>query len=135
MVTRFLAPGFPAADSDGTLKDIQAYDCDAAKALMAKAGFPDGKGFPDQELKLRGESDAVAARFIASAASISKCLNIKITVNNIVSMLNWTYTWFRPDGRLTGRDIADGMTHTLVTGLERRSKSSSNRSGSRRGRR
>ena len=56
----------------------------------------------------------------------AEVLPAKITVNNIVGMLNWTYTWFRPDGRLTGRDIADGMTYTLVTGLQPRSKTSSN---------
>src|SRR5262249_33494806 len=79
----FLMPGFPASDTKGVLHPIQAYDCPAAKELFAKAGFADGKGFPAIELKLRGETDAVAARFIASAESISKCLNIKITVNNI----------------------------------------------------
>jgi peptide/nickel transport system substrate-binding protein/oligopeptide transport system substrate-binding protein len=79
----FLMPGFPASDTAGALHPIQAYDCPAAQALLAKAGFKDGAGFPAVELKLRGESDAVAARFNASAASISKCLNIKITVNNI----------------------------------------------------
>jgi ABC-type oligopeptide transport system substrate-binding subunit len=79
----FLAPGFPASDAKGDFKSIQGYDCPAAQALMAKAGFADGKGFPDTELKLRGESEAIAARFIATAASISKCLNVKITVNNV----------------------------------------------------
>jgi peptide/nickel transport system substrate-binding protein/oligopeptide transport system substrate-binding protein len=79
----FLMPGFPASDTKGDLKSIQAYDCDAAKKLLADAGFPDGKGFPDQELKLRGESDATAQRFIAAASSISQCLNVKITVNNM----------------------------------------------------
>ena len=53
-------------------------------------------------------------------------LPAKITVNNVVGMLNWTYTWFRPDGRLSGRDIADGMTDTIVAGLQPRSKTSSN---------
>jgi TetR/AcrR family transcriptional regulator, cholesterol catabolism regulator len=47
-------------------------------------------------------------------------LPAKITVNNVVGMLNWTYTWFRPDGRLSGRDIADGMTDTIVAGLQPR---------------
>ncbi len=79
----FLMPGFPASDTTGELHPIQAYDCPAAKALLAKAGFPDGKGFPPQELKLRNESEAIAARFIASAESISKCLNVKITINNM----------------------------------------------------
>ncbi len=80
----FLAPGFPAADSDGTLKDIQAYDCDAAKKLLSDAGFPDGKGFPAQELELRGENDTHQAWFVAVAGSISQCLGVTITVNNMV---------------------------------------------------
>ncbi|MBX3086023.1 MAG: peptide ABC transporter substrate-binding protein [Anaerolineae bacterium] len=79
----FLAPGFPASDSTGDLKSIQAYDCDAAKALLAEAGYPDGKDFPAQELKLRGESDARKAWFVAAAGSISQCLNVTITVNNM----------------------------------------------------
>lgn len=79
----FLMPGFPASDTKGDLKSIQAYDCPAAQKLLSDAGFPGGKGFPDQELKLRGEGDAIAARFVATAASISKCLNIKVTVNNM----------------------------------------------------
>jgi len=79
----FLMPGFPASDAKGDLHPIQGYDCAAAKALLDKAGFKDGAGFPAVELKLRGESESVAARFNASAASISKCLNVKISVNNI----------------------------------------------------
>jgi ABC-type transport system substrate-binding protein len=79
----FLAPGFPASDVAGDLTDIQAYDCDAAKALLAEAGYPDGEGFPAQELKLRGETEARANWWIASAASISDCLNVEITVNNM----------------------------------------------------
>jgi TetR/AcrR family transcriptional regulator, cholesterol catabolism regulator len=47
-------------------------------------------------------------------------LPAKVSVNLIVGMLNWTYTWFRPDGRLNGRDIADGMTRTLLAGMEPR---------------
>lgn len=79
----FLAPGFPASDSTGALKDIQAYDCPAAQAHLEAAGYPGGEGFPQVELELRNESDAVAARFIAAAASISECLGVEITVNNM----------------------------------------------------
>jgi AcrR family transcriptional regulator len=53
----------------------------------------------------------------------AEILPAKITVNLIVGMLNWTYTWFRPDGRLSGRDIADGLTRTLLSGLVPRSAS------------
>jgi peptide/nickel transport system substrate-binding protein/oligopeptide transport system substrate-binding protein len=79
----FLAPGFPASDTEGALRSIQSYDCPAAQALLADAGYPNGDGFPAQELKLRGESEARANWFIASAASISDCLGVEITVNNM----------------------------------------------------
>lgn len=79
----FLAPGYPAWDVDGELRDIQAYDCEAAQALLAEAGYPNGEGFPALELLLRQETDFNAQRFIAAAASMSDCLNVEITVNNI----------------------------------------------------
>ncbi len=79
----FLAPGFPASDTEGALKGIQEYDCPAAQQLLADAGYPGGAGFPPQELKLRGESEARANWFVAAAASISSCLGVQITVNNM----------------------------------------------------
>ena len=78
----FLAPGFPASNSEG-LKDIQAYDCEAAQALLAEAGYPDGEGFPAQELAMRGSPEFVLNWYSAAVASISQCLNIEITVNNL----------------------------------------------------
>ncbi|MCU0512341.1 MAG: peptide ABC transporter substrate-binding protein [Anaerolineae bacterium] len=79
----FLAPGFPASDTAGALKQYQMYDCPAAQALLAEAGYPGGEGFPDLELKLRGESEAREQWWIASAASISDCLGVNISVNNM----------------------------------------------------
>lgn len=79
----FLAPGFPASDTEGALRQYQQYDCEAARALLAEAGYPGGQGFPSVEMKLRGESEARTNWFIASAASISDCLRVDITVNNM----------------------------------------------------
>lgn len=77
----FLAPGFPASNSEG-LKDIQGYDCEAAQGLLAEAGYPDGEGFPAQELAMRGQTEAILNWYTAAAASISQCLNVEISVNN-----------------------------------------------------
>jgi len=79
----FLMPGFPASDVSGDLNSIQAYDCPAAQQLLADAGYPGGQGFPALELLLRAESEFNSQRFIAAAASISNCLGVQITVNNI----------------------------------------------------
>ena len=32
-------------------------------------------------------------------------LPVEVSVNLIVGMLNWTYTWFRPYGRLNGSTL------------------------------
>jgi peptide/nickel transport system substrate-binding protein/oligopeptide transport system substrate-binding protein len=53
-----------------------------AKQYLADAGFPDGEGFPAQELWLRGEGPAMQAVYGAAAASIAECLNIDIEVSN-----------------------------------------------------
>jgi ABC-type transport system substrate-binding protein len=77
-----LMPGFPSSSTEGELNEYQAYDCDLAKEHLAKAGFPDGEGFPPQTMWLRNESPALQAVFQAVAASISQCLNIEIEVSN-----------------------------------------------------
>lgn len=77
-----LMPGYPSSDTEGALTEYQAYDCDAAKQHLADAGFPDGAGFPAQEMWLRNEGTAMQAVFQAVAASIADCLNIEIQVSN-----------------------------------------------------
>lgn len=106
----FLAPGFPAWDSEGALKDIQAYDCEAAQGLLAEAGYPGGEGFPALELMLRGESEFNAQRFIAAAASISSCLNVEITVNNVENATYMTQLLERPTSVQFGA-ISYGMDY------------------------
>lgn len=78
-----LAPGFPASDTAGDLRQYQAYDCEAAQGLLAEAGFPGGEGFPAVTMQMRQKSDVILARNVAAAASISECLNISVEVNNM----------------------------------------------------
>lgn len=77
-----LMPGYPSSDTEGVLQEYQAYDCEAAQQHLADAGYPDGEGFPPQELWLRNEGPALQAVFQAVAASISDCLGIDIQVSN-----------------------------------------------------
>ncbi|MEI7771526.1 MAG: peptide ABC transporter substrate-binding protein, partial [Chloroflexales bacterium] len=77
----FLMPGFPAANSEG-LKDIQSYDPAKAKALLAEAGFPGGKGFPKLTLWLRQEPAIRVAVGQAIAATIKQELGIDVEVVN-----------------------------------------------------
>ena len=77
----FLMPGFPASNSEG-LKDIQNYDPDTARQLLADAGYPNGQGFPHLTLWLRDETPAHQAAYQAIAASIKQNLNIDVDVSN-----------------------------------------------------
>jgi peptide/nickel transport system substrate-binding protein/oligopeptide transport system substrate-binding protein len=77
-----MMPGFPGADREGKLSALQCYDCDLAKSHLAKAGYPNGSGFPAVELWMRNESPALAAVYQAVAASIAQCLSIQIRVSN-----------------------------------------------------
>ena len=77
----WLAPGFPAANSEG-LKEIQKFDVELAKQLLAEAGFPDGEGFPAQELWLRNANALDQSVAGAIAASIRSNLGIEVEVSN-----------------------------------------------------
>ena len=77
-----LMPGYPSSDTTGELAEYQAYDCDLAKQYLADAGYPNGEGFPAQEMWLRNEAAAMSAVYQATAASIAECLNIDIEVSN-----------------------------------------------------
>ena len=82
-----LMPGYPASDTKGELKQYQNYNCDRAKQYLSEAGYPNGSGFPAQEMWLRGEGPAMRAVYQASAASIAQCLNITIEVSNIAGKI------------------------------------------------
>jgi peptide/nickel transport system substrate-binding protein/oligopeptide transport system substrate-binding protein len=77
----FLMPGFPGSNSEG-LKDIQSYDPDKARALLAEAGYEGGKGFPKLTLWLRNEPPVRQAVAQAIAATIKQELGIEVEVSN-----------------------------------------------------
>lgn len=74
----FLAPGFPDSNQAG-LRDIQAFDPAKAKQLLADAGYPGGKGFPQITLVVRGggpPTDSTVTQ--AVVASINQTLGLKV---------------------------------------------------------
>ena len=77
----FLMPGFHAENSKA-LSGIQNYDIEKAKALMAEAGYPEGKGFPKIELWLRSENQHRQDAAQAIAASLKQNLGVDIEVSN-----------------------------------------------------
>ncbi|MGH2549052.1 MAG: peptide ABC transporter substrate-binding protein, partial [Thermomicrobiales bacterium] len=77
----WLAPGFPAANGE-ELSSIQNFDIAAGQALLAEAGFPNGDGFPKQELWLRNENPLNQSVAAAVAAMISENLGIQVEISN-----------------------------------------------------
>lgn len=44
-------------------------------------------------------------------------LDIRMTANLILSAVNWTYTWYRPGGELSPRQVAETFADMLLAGL------------------
>ncbi|SMB95993.1 TetR/AcrR family transcriptional regulator [Deinococcus hopiensis] len=44
-------------------------------------------------------------------------LDVKMSANLILSAVNWAYTWYRPGGRLTPRDVAERYAQMLLAGM------------------
>jgi len=79
----FLMPGFPDANSTALKnEDVNKYDVAAAQKLLADAGYPGGKGFPDQELWLRNEGPFPTTVAQAIAAMLKDNLGINVSVSN-----------------------------------------------------
>ena len=77
----FLAPGFPASDSEA-YAGIYPFDVETAQQLLADAGYPGGEGFPALTLALRGEGPAPVAVAQAYAAALTETLGIEVEVAN-----------------------------------------------------
>src|SRR5574339_1178140 len=45
------------------------------------------------------------------------CEDVPVTARAILGIMNWTITWYRPNGALTIRQIADQYTNLLLNGL------------------
>ena len=45
------------------------------------------------------------------------CDDIPLTARAILGILNWTITWYRPNGPLTVTQIADHYSNLLLNGL------------------
>ena len=52
-------------------------------------------------------------------AKLFRCENPGLTTRALLGQLNWTITWYRPDGTLTIDEIADQYSDLLLNGLLR----------------
>ena len=79
----FLAPGFPGSNTE-ELASIQNFDPEAAKQLLADAGYPDGEGFPDLVMQVRGGGSPIEdATCQAYASMLAEHLNINVEIQTL----------------------------------------------------
>ena len=57
--------------------------------------------------------EAIHGRYIAAHDEMTATLFI-------LSVLNWMFTWYRPDGPMTPEDVGRGMSEYIFDGLRRR---------------
>lgn len=89
--TAFAYPGWPTYGYEHGLP----YNVKAARALLAKAGYPDGKGIPT--LSLYCQTQAVSPSSVSTAEAIQQELKQALNVNTVIDPLAttlWTnVTW------------------------------------------
>ena len=49
--------------------------------------------------------------------------SVSMTVWALLGVMNWTITWYRPDGKLSGEEIADLFANLFLKGLKGKSRS------------
>ena len=91
-----MPPGFPGYVG-GKYKDIQQYDASRAKALLAEAGYPGGRGFPNLDLwtvNTRRIPTNTVSQAIQGMVQESLGINLKIRITESRTyrdaMNNWT---------------------------------------------
>jgi AcrR family transcriptional regulator len=69
--------------------------------------------------RLREEFSAILVDILKRgvAAGAFATANPQLTAVQIFGMVNWAWTWFDPDGRLTAIEIADQFSRTVIGGL------------------
>jgi oligopeptide transport system substrate-binding protein len=92
-----LPKGFPGYTGDALKElDINKFDPEAAKALLSKAGYPDGKGFPKFEMWVRWNNPSQKVQSLAEAmqARWKETLGVNIELR-FVEIQSFTQTAFK----------------------------------------
>ncbi len=91
------------------MKAYQAFDPDRAKALMREAGYPNGRGFPRQEMWIRAPTPSMKMAGEAIQSMLLEHLGVNVTVRTLdrTAYMSKLYNWEMDFGFL--RFVADYM--------------------------
>lgn len=132
---RFLARGRDALDMTGTAAGrLEAFMVGhvetAIEHLDAATVFLNEWRYLSEELRSivrakRHRYEGMVRSIIAGGVATREFrsdADIDMTARFVLSAGNWVYTWYRPGGSLTPRDIGRTYTHMLVAGLTARQR-------------
>lgn len=60
-------------------------------------------------------------------SGVFRCQNPRLAARALLGVMNWTITWFRPDGRLTASEVASQFANIFINGLLNREEDEDNR--------
>jgi len=122
-----IPPEFTEYSGDA-LKSAQAYDPARSKQLMREAGYPNGRGFPRQEMWLRAPTPSVNLVGQAITSMLKDNLGIDTTIRTAdrTMYMNDLYNWRRNLGfivfyadYLDPRNMLDMIWHSQPQGFSR----------------
>jgi AcrR family transcriptional regulator len=79
---------------------------------------------PQSLAKIRRKRDQMERTLLevfergVAAGTFRRDLDPRTTCLGIIGMCAWTYQWFSPDGRLSGREIADEFADIVLKGIK-----------------
>lgn len=114
--------------SGDDLKSLQDFEPDTGKRLMREAGFPNGRGFPRQEMWLRAPSPTINLVGQAITSMLKENLGVDVTIRSAdrTMYMNDLYNWrmnlgfivFYAD-YLDPRNMLDMIWHSQSKGFSR----------------
>ena len=99
---------------------ILAENTDLSAVLLFEHRSLDGRQHA-RHVPSRDKFEALWREVLADGVRTKQfdCEDIPLTARAILGILNWTLTWYRPNGPLTIQEIADQYSNLLLNGLRR----------------